>query len=76
MMLTLEDATKVAYDYTGEDLRNEFEQKCWLPSNNRLAELIEDINPSEIASQIQRDNLNSWCESIQIAMKLALKQTE
>ena len=91
LMLTLEDAVKVAtrlirgYDaeFLQEDeefLRQEFEQKCWLPGGGdetpgvRLHGLIDDIRPVEICAQIESDNLGQWCEIIQANMITALAE--
>jgi hypothetical protein len=40
----------------------------------RLNDLICDINPAEICSQIKSDNLKKWCEKVQNEMKMALVQ--
>ena len=85
LMMTLEDAVKVAKrlirDNMDDDeiIRQELEQKCWIPpkaddSAKRLNDLIFDINPAEICSQIESDNLKNWCEIIQIEMKMAMVQ--
>jgi hypothetical protein len=70
-----------AEEYKGmpEFVRGIFEQKCWLPPKSneaakRLNDLIFDINPAEICSQIESDNLRRWCESIQTEMKMAMIQ--
>ncbi len=77
LMLTIDDAVKVASEYCDYDLRNEFEQKCWIRSSvksgrEELVGLIMDINPKEIASHVEHDNLKEWCETIQVSMQLAL----
>ena len=85
LMLTLDDAVKVAKrlirDNMNDDeiIRQELEQKCWIPfeeddPEKRLNELIFDINPAEICSQIESDNLKNWCEIIQTEMKMAMVQ--
>jgi len=85
LMLTLDDAVKVAKllvldGMDDEDIiREELEQKCWLPGKvespaQKLNDLIFDINPAEICAQIQSDNLKQWCETMQVAMKMALVQ--
>lgn len=38
----------------------------------RLNGIIFDINPTEIADQITRDNLGSWCYTIQTEMAMCL----
>ena len=38
----------------------------------RLNGLIYDIRPAEIADQISRDNLSSWCHTIQTEMAKCL----
>lgn len=82
MVLTLDDAVKVAKrfsDYDEELIRQELEQKCWLPASVSLKELnglVEDINPAEICSQIQSDNLGSWCESMRVMMQTGLMEVE
>lgn len=84
-MLTLDDAVKVARQLvinettSKEIIRQELEQKCWFPPNTddvakRLNDLIFDINPAEICSQIESDNLKNWCETIQVEMKMAMVQ--
>ena len=85
LMLTLDDAVKVT-QWLVEDgmndeeiIRQELEQKCWIPSEinepaKRLNDLIFDINPTEICAQIESDNLKSWCNTIQVEMKLAMVQ--
>lgn len=84
-MLTLEDAAKVAkrlvVDDMSEDeiIRQELEQKCWLPpktdkASRRLSDLIFDINPAEICNQIESDNLKNWCSTVQTEMKMAMIQ--
>lgn len=82
LMLTLDDAVKVAQNFLDIDkevLRIEFEQKCWLPDKideprKRLTGLIMDINPAEIASQIESDHLKNWCKTIQVEMQMVLIQ--
>lgn len=85
LMLTLDDAVKVTKglvnDMMDDDdiIRQELEQKCWFPprkdeSARRLSDLIFDINPTEICSQIERDNLKQWCEIVQTEMKMAMVQ--
>ena len=83
LMLELDDAVKVTKwlvedQMTDEDIiRQELEQKCWFPPNTdeaakRLNDLIFDINPAEICSQIESDNLKHWCEIVQTEMKMAM----
>ena len=85
LMLTLEDAAKVAkrlvIDGMSDDeiIRQELEQKCWIPPNtdrasSHLSDLIFDINPAEICSQIGSDNLKNWCSTVQTEMKMAMIQ--
>lgn len=85
LMLTLEDAVQVAKRLVKdgmddeEIIRQELEQKCWIPPKTdeaakQLNDLIFDINPAEICSQIESDNLKSWCETVQVAMKMAMVQ--
>lgn len=85
LMLELDDAVKVTKwlvedQMTDEDIiRQELEQKCWFPPNTdeaakRLNDLIFDINPAEICSQIESDNLKHWCEIVQTEMKMAMVQ--
>ena len=85
LMLTLEDAVKVAqqlvrYDMDNEEIiRQELAQKCWLPPETdeaakRLNDLICDINPAERCSQTESDNLKNWCGSVQMEMKMAMVQ--
>lgn len=42
-------------------------------SAKRLSGLIRDINPAEIESQIEADNLRQWCEIIQREMRMAME---
>lgn len=85
LMLTLEDAVKVAQRLVRDGMDDEeiigqeLEQKCWIPPETneaakRLSDLIFDINPAEICSQIESDNLKKWCETVQVAMKMAMVQ--
>ena len=85
LMLTLDDAVRVTrqlvIDQMDDDdiIRQELEQKCWIPpkkdeSARRLSDLIFDINPAEICSQIETDNLKQWCEIVQTEMKMAMVQ--
>lgn len=84
-MLTLDDAVKVAKRLIRDNMddeeiiRQELEQKCWISPKTddpakRLNDLIFDINPAEICSQIESDNLKNWCKTIQIEMKMAMVQ--
>ena len=85
LMLSLDDAVQVT-QWLVEDgmndeeiIRQELEQKCWIPSEinepaKRLNDLIFDINPVEICAQIRADNLKKWCEIIQTEMKMAMVQ--
>ena len=83
LMLTLEDAVNVAQQLVREEMddeeiiRQELEQKCWIPPKSNKAakhlnDLIFDINPAEICSQIESDNLKNWCKTIQTEMKMAM----
>ena len=85
LMLTLDDAVRVVRQLVVDEvtskeiIRQELEQKCWFPPNTddaakRLNDLIFDINPAEICSQIESDNLRKWCEIIQVEMKMAMVQ--
>jgi len=85
LMLSLDDAVKVAkrlvIDGVDDDelIRQELEQKCWFPPTEneaakRLNDLIFDITPAEICSQIESDNLRNWCEIVQTEMKMAMVQ--
>lgn len=85
LMLSLDDATKVAKrlvaDGVDDDeiIRQELLQKCWTPPESskaaeKLNDLIFDINPAEICSQIESDNLKSWCKIVQVEMKMAMVQ--
>lgn len=85
LMLTLDDAVRVVRKLVVDEvtskeiIRQELEQKCWFPPNTddaakRLNDLIFDINPAEICSQIESDNLKNWCETIQVEMKMAIVQ--
>ena len=82
LMLTLDDAIKVTQriveDAMNDEgiIRQELEQKCWVPSDSepakQLYDLIFDINPAEICAQIEAGNLKNWCTTIQVEMNLAL----
>lgn len=83
LMLSLDDAVKVAKQLVidGMDsdaiIRQELEQKCWFPPTadtaaERLNDLIFDINPTEICTHIQKDNLKEWCVFMQTEMKMAM----
>ena len=83
LILTLDDAAKVAKQLVDDGMndeviiRQELEQKCWLPASASLKELnglVEDINPAEICSQIQEDKLGWWCEIMRMNMQIAVKQ--
>ena len=80
MMLTLEDAVKVAkrlFDFDPEDekwVRSEFEQKCYLGSRDpkgRLIEMFYEINPKSICLEIEKDSLTEWCERIRAELEMA-----
>ena len=85
LMLQLDDAVKVVKRLVAdgmdddEIIRQELEQKCWFPpttsdSARRLNDLIFDVNPAEICSQIESDNLTNWCRTVQTEMKMAMVQ--
>lgn len=84
LILTLDDAVKIVMkefeiDLPEEYIRQELEKKCWLPpkveqSAQKLNDLIFAINPAEIATQIEGDNLKEWCKAMQINMRMAMIQ--
>lgn len=85
LMLSLDDAVDVARQLVKDEMddatiiRQELEQKCWFPPEadeaaKRLNDLIFDINPAEICSQIESDNLREWCSIVQTEMKMAMVQ--
>ena len=85
LMLTLDDAVSVVkrliLDEVSDDeiIRQELEQKCWIPpksenAGKRLNDLIFNINPAEICRQIESDNLRMWCGTIRTSMTLAMVQ--
>ena len=85
LMLTLDDAVKVAKGLVEdgmddeEIIRQDLEQKCWFPPKTdeaakQLNDLIFDINPAEICSQIESDNLKNWCNTVQVEMRMAMVQ--
>ena len=87
LMLSLDDAVKVAKRLIADDMDDdeiicqELEQKCWFPPKTddaakRLNDLICDITPAEICSQIESDNLRNWCEIVQTEMKMAMVQLD
>ena len=74
-----DDMPSEEYERMQEIIKSEFEQKCWIPPKGdeaakRLNDLIFDINPAEICSQIESDNLRNWCEIVQTEMKMAFVQ--
>lgn len=85
LMLSLDDAVKVAKRLIADNMdddeiiRQELEQKCWFPPRTddaakRLNDLICDITPAEICTQIEADNLRNWCKTVQTEMKMAMVQ--
>ena len=85
LMLSLDDAVKVAKRLIADNMdddeiiHQEMEQKCWFPPKTddaagRLNDLIFDITPAEICSQIESDNLRNWCKTVQTEMKMAMVQ--
>ncbi len=85
LMLTLDDAVQVAKRLVRDGMDDEeiiwqeLDQKCWFPPKTdeaaiRLNDLICDITPAEICSQIESDNLKNWCETVQVEMKMAMVQ--
>ena len=85
LMLSLDDAVKVAKRLIRdkmddeEIIRQELEQKSWIPPKaDEAAEcldgLISNINPAAICGQIELDNLTGWCETMQTTMKMAMFQ--
>ena len=85
LMISLDDAVKVAKRLVidgmddEEIIRQELEQKCWFPPKSddaaeHLNDLIFDINPAEICSQIESDHLKQWCKIIQTEMRMAMVQ--
>ena len=85
LMLTLDDAVKVAKGLVEdgmddeEIIRQDLEQKCWFPPKTdeaakQLNDLIFNINPAEICSQIESDNLKNWCNTVQAEMRMAMVQ--
>lgn len=85
LMLTLDDAVKVAKRLVMDDMndeeiiRQELEQKCWFPPEadeaaKHLNDLIFHINPAEICGQIELDTLGEWCGIVQTEMKMAMVQ--
>ena len=67
------------YESAIEHIMNELKQKCWFPPDSSeaakcLSDIICDINPAEIASQIEADNLRKWCEIVQNEMSMAMIQ--
>lgn len=62
-------------------LRQDMQQKCYInmpftdaEARKAMIERIMDINPAEIASQIESDNLRDFCNSFQIWMQMMLTQ--
>lgn len=85
LTLTLADACKVAIQYMvdhgyklepgePEAIRNELEQKCYMgPGSETLSQMIDRVNPREIAFQIENDSLSTWCEEWRMAAFMALR---
>lgn len=74
-----DDMPKEEYETMPEFIESKFEQKCWIApktseAGKHLSDLIADINPVEICSQIESDNLKNWCEIIQTEMRMAMVQ--
>lgn len=91
MFLDLDDAMNVLIRHgfldkgyvntDGLDLvRGELEQKCYIKSEddniNRICSIACDINPVEIASQIERDNLGQWCKIIRADLTACVAKAE
>ena len=85
LLLNLEDAVKVAKRLVvdgmddEEIIRQELEQKCWIPPKKdeaakRLNDLIFCISPTEICNHIKSENLRNWCATVQMEMKMAMVQ--
>ena len=85
LMLSLDDAVKVAKRLIAENMdddeiiRQELEQKCWFPPRTddaakRLNDLICEITPAVLWTQIEADNLRNWCKTVQTEMKMAMVQ--
>lgn len=82
LVLTLDKAVDVVMEYFDVDkefIRQELEQKCYINSGvenprKELIELIMDVNPAEIASQIESDNLRDWCKTVQVGLQMLLMQ--
>ena len=88
LFLSLEDAMQVirsnrhwlADGYDNEDglelISIELEQKCFIKSSDdtiqKISSLACDINPKEIAAQIENDNLSQWCEIMQAELNACL----
>lgn len=73
----LGDMSKEEFAEYQDCVESEFEQKCWINTHKddaleHLHNLTFDINPAEIASQIESDNLRTWCRTIQTEMRLAM----
>ena len=74
----LGDMPKEEFDAEYKDyVEGKFEQKCVVNTHKddaleHLHNLTFDINPSEIASQIESDNLRAWCRTIQTEMRLTM----
>ena len=57
-----------------KDMRVVLENSEPYEAAKRLSDLIFDINPVEICSQIESDNLKQWCKIIQTEMRMAMVQ--
>lgn len=63
-----------------EYIRTELEQKCFFTSKEdtiqRITSLAMDINPKEIAAQIEDDKLGRWCENMQAEFTACVLKAE
>lgn len=91
MFLDLDDAMDVLIrhgfldkEYVNTDgldlVRGELEQKCYIKSEDdtvkNISSIACDINPKEIASQIERDNLGQWCEILRAELTACVAKDE
>ena len=84
-MLTLDDAVKVTKRLVNDQMndeeiiRQELEQKCYLPSygpKKVLYGLVDEITPETITEQIRNDNLKRWTDDMRISVTIALEEME
>lgn len=70
---TIQDKKLVEY------ILRQFEERAIIPNDKtykHIWELAEDINPVEIASHIESDNLGNWCNAIRSEIQRTIIRLE